>query len=177
MRLLLATLTLALLAACGGQAPAAEPLGSPTSAVDDPAEVAGQSAIEAYNGFWIAVAEAGAIPDASYAALSHHATDDALEKVKGMILGYEAVGHYTEGQVITNPQITEVVPPDEPTEVSIVDCMDTRDSWVYDKATGEPTNDVSGGFREVKAIVQLIDGHWLVTAFGAGKVGSCEDTT
>ena len=146
----------------------------PTPATDDPVAEAEHAALEAYRGMWDAYVEAISIPDPELPALARFAADDALTVLVDGLEQVERDGLAGRGDVVLDPEVIELSPPDTPTTAEITDCVDTSDTEVY-RRDGEPYHDTPGGLRRAEATVREVDSNtWKVVGFALYEVGSCE---
>lgn len=153
--------------------PAATAPSSPTPVLD-PVEAAEDAALEAYRGMWDAYVEAISIPDPELPALARFAADDALTVLVDGLEQVERDGLAGRGDVVLDPQVDELSPPDAPTSAEVTDCVDTSDTEVY-RRDGEPYHDTPGGLRRAEAAVQEVGSStWKVVGFALYEVGSCE---
>lgn len=170
-----AVLALAAASGCGGVDPASSPAASPEGAVassEDPQGEAdvGEEAVEAYELFWVAVAEAGEIPDPQHPDLARYGAEDALDDVTALLIGYRETGRATSGRPQTNPEVVDS--DDASSSVEISDCGDSTDWVTYDVDSGAEVGE-PGGRQQIVAVVEVVDDDWKVTAFGIDEVGSC----
>lgn len=153
--------------------PAASAPSSPTPVLD-PVEAAEEAALEAYRGMWDAYVEAISIPDPELPALMRFAADDAFTVLVDGLEQVERDGLAGRGDVVLDPQVNELSPPDAPTTAEITDCVDTSDTELY-RRDGEPYHDTPGGLRRAEATVREVDSStWKVVGFALYEVGSCE---
>jgi hypothetical protein len=142
---------------------------SPTS----PADVAGQQALSAYSGMWRAMADAASSSDWQSPALAQYATGDALGVISRSLYTDHLNHVVTRGEPTTNPKVSSVEPPNDPTTVMISDCGDST-NWLKYKQDGQPLDDSPGGRRAITAEVKKQqDGYWRVTRFAVEGLGSC----
>lgn len=141
----------------------------PTTPVPADPEAA---ALATYQGMWAAFTAADAVADPDHPELPRYATGDALELLVAGIEANRREGLVGEGEIVLNPEVVEVSPPETPVEVTIRDCADTSDTRRV-RPTGPPFTDSPGGRRLVTATVELLDGSWKVIALGVREVGSC----
>lgn len=162
------------MASCDSQAPSAS---TPSRTGDEPAAAspspeAASQAVAAWQGMWRAYADAGrsANPDAS--DLPRYATGSALSTLRNGLRAYATKGHVLRGELVTDPQVTQLSPPAQPTTATITDCLDDSTFLVYDRA-GEPINDEPGGPRHAQGTVTKTADGWRVTSFGVQRPGTC----
>ncbi len=149
------------------------PMSSPTSATHSPADSARQLATAAYTGMWQQMAKADETADWQAPALATYATGDALTVINRSLYTDHVNGLISTGAPTTNPQVTKVDPPNDPTTVMISDCGNDA-QWVKHKADGSSYSDPPGGRRSITAEVKRqTDGSWRVTRFAVEGVGSC----
>jgi hypothetical protein len=144
---------------------------APPSSVS-PADTARQQATAAYTGMWRQMAKAGETGDWQSPELAKYATGDALGVINRSLYTDHLNGVVTKGEPKTNPEVSKVEPPDNPTTVMISDCGDDS-GWLKYK-NGQLVNDTPGGRRSITAEVKKQqDGTWRVTRFAVEAVGSC----
>src|SRR4051812_35228541 len=135
-------------------------------------EMARRDALAAYRAMWQDMVIADETADFQSPALAHHASGDALSLlVKGL---YDAKqrGVVVKGQPVMRPQVTSLTPPQNPTEVDVVDCFDDS-RWLEYKPSGELADNTPGGRRHVEAIVMLNGGVWKVDKLAVNAEGTC----
>lgn len=172
---------LLLLTACGkpqvGQAPVSADASAPVPSVSsstppNPRAVAESEALAAYAGMIQAWVDAAEIPDPDAPALRQFASGAALKKLVVDLFFAREDGMVGGGQPVIQPSVVGALPPDDPTEVQLADCMDASD-WLKYKTTGELWDDIPGGRLPVTAVVKHSDAGWKVDAFTIGKTGTC----
>lgn len=129
--------------------------------------------MSAYDGMWQAMATAGQVPDPDAPELRRYATGDALARVVAALASYRENGQVTRGRPVSHASVASATPPDDPTEVNIVDCGDSTNWTTHTKATGELISPDPRGRRRITAVVKKIDGSWKVAAFNVRELGSC----
>lgn len=150
-------------------------LQAPTPATSDPVSEAEHAALEAYRGMWDAYVEAISIPDPELAELARFAAADALTVLVDGLEQVERDGLAGRGDVVLDPEVAELSPPDAPTAAEIVDCVDTSGSELY-RVDGRPYEDTPGGLRLAEATARSLGGgEWKVIGFALYGVGSCEE--
>ena len=154
--------------------PAASAPSSPTPVLD-PVGAAEDAALEAYRGMWDAYVEAISIPDPELPALARFAADDALTVLVDGLEQVERDGLAGRGDVVLDPEVTELSPPDAPTAAEILDCVDDSGTELF-RVDGRPYEDTPGGLRRAEATVHSVgDSEWKVIGFALYGVGSCEE--
>jgi hypothetical protein len=131
------------------------------------------AAVAAYERYWRAVADATAIPDPSHEALAQAASGSALETAQGIVTDAVDAGKHGSGQPSHSPAVTESYPVDAPTRFVVSDCMDTADWLLLNDETGEQVQGEEYGTHQVDALVEQVDGQWLVTEVVILELGSC----
>jgi hypothetical protein len=149
---------------------------SPTTSASppsiSPADSARQQATNAYTGMWRQMAKAGETADWQSPEFAKYATGDALGVINRSLYTDHLNGVVTKGEPKTNPQVSKVDPPDNPTTVMISDCGDDS-GWLKYK-NGQLLNDTPGGRRSITAEVKKQqDSTWKVTRFAVEAVGTC----
>ncbi|WP_335986695.1 hypothetical protein [Glycomyces sp. MUSA5-2] len=135
----------------------------------DPAD----AAVAAYERYWRTVAEATAIPDPEYPQLLDAAAGQALEWGQSLVQGGVDRGQIGSGSPSHDAVVTDLYPDDEPTEVVIADCIDSTGWLVLDADSGEPVSGEEYGTSKVSALVERIEGRWLVTELVKQGIGTC----
>jgi hypothetical protein len=126
-------------------------------------------AVAAYQGMWEAYQEAGLTADAGHPDLPRFATGDALEVLRAGLAAYREQGQVLKGDLITRPQVDGASPEASPTQVTIRDCLNTRNFLVYWR-DGRLVDDEPGGDRDTRATVTVVEQVWKVASFGVQKV-------
>lgn len=145
----------------------------PSSSPLDPVGAAEHAALDAYRGMWAAFSAASQVGDPEHPDLAMYATGDALDVLVTGLEANQREGLVSDGgEVALYPEAVEAQPADAPTEVSISDCADTSNTRRV-RPSGPPFTDSPGGWRQVTAMVQLVDEVWKVTDFAVQEVGSC----
>jgi hypothetical protein len=122
---------------------------------------------------WHAMAGAALTSDWQSPQLAQYATGDALGVISRSLYTDHLNRVVTKGEPKTNPQVSSVDPPNDPTTIMISDCGDDS-SWMKYKTSGELVNDIRGGRRSITAEVKKQqDNSWKVTRFAVEGVGSC----
>ena len=81
-------------------------------------------------------------------------------------------GKVAKGDVVTNPTVTALQPPDKPTHATITDCVDAT-NWLEYKTSGELWDNKPGGKHRTTATVKAVDGTWKVSTFNLEGTGTC----
>ncbi|WP_199826201.1 hypothetical protein [Streptomyces sp. SBT349] len=146
---------------------------NPTAA--EPREVAAAEAVEAYEGMWSAMAEAGETSDWRSPVLAEFATGEALSAIsRGMYADHRNGVVTRGGGPELAPEVDSAEPPEDPTTVVIADCGDSSGWLKYFEESGEPVDDEPGGRQAITAEVRVQeDGAWRVVRFAVQGVGSC----
>lgn len=146
-----------------------------TTTAGDPVAEAERNALEAYRGMWDAYVEAISVPDPDHPDLARFAADDALTVLVDGIEQVERDGLAGRGDVVLDPEVTELSPPNAPTDAEVVDCVDDSGTELY-RVDGQPYEDTPGGLRRAEASIREAgDGTWKVVGFALYGVGSCEE--
>jgi hypothetical protein len=145
---------------------------SPTPELD-PVEAAEQAAVAAYRSMWAAFSEASRQADPDHPDLPRYATGDALELLVSGLEANRREGLVSDGgEVVLHPVVVEVEPAQAPVRATVSDCADTSETRRV-RPTGPPFTDSPGGWRQVTATVEVIDGEWKVADLAVQEVGSC----
>jgi hypothetical protein len=137
-----------------------------------PSAQAASQALAAWQGMWRAYANAGRSANPNDPELSRYASGGALTTLQNGLRAYAAKGQVLKGDPTTDPQITQLSPPGQPTTATITDCLDDTRFLVYDRS-GKPVNDEPGGPRHTEGTVSKTAGGWRVTSFGVQEPGTC----
>jgi hypothetical protein len=146
--------------------------GSTSPASLTPAAAAERDALAAYRGMWDAWVEAGKTSNPDEPALRTHISGEALKLIVKALVTNQHNQHVSLGNVVLDPKVTEVKPPEAPTVATVKDCVNTE-NWLNYKASGGLVDNVPGGRRVMTATVSAADGAWKVSAFQLGRVGTC----
>src|SRR5205823_977330 len=111
---------------------------------------------------------ASAVPDPDAPDLRRYATGDALKLVVGNLVIDRDQDKVAKGDVVLNPTVTALEPVDQPTQVTITDCVDAT-NWLEYKKSGELWNNEPGAKHHNTATVKLVDGAWKVSSFTLEK--------
>ena len=140
----------------------------------NPAEEAGELAVDAYRGMWLAFADAATTSDWQSPKLSQHATGTALSTMTRGLYGDRYRGVVSRGQPILNPRVASSEPAQAPTKIVVTDCGDSTNWTRHYADSGQPADDEPGGRRHIDAVVEKqADGSWKVVEFGVHGVGTC----
>lgn len=137
--------------------------------VQDPEE----AAIAAYTRYRLAHAAAAALPNPDYAELAEAAAGAALESTREAVQRLVDNGWRAEGEPTFDVVVKATALEREPLQVVVTDCSDSSGWTILDADTGEPVPDEEYGRRSIDALVELREGHWVVTEIGARSIGSC----
>jgi hypothetical protein len=146
-------------------APSAPPSLGPSAAAE-------RDALAAYRGMWSSFVEAAKTSDAGDPALRDHASDQALSLIASGLLSDREQGRVTKGDLVLNPEVTEVKPEQSPSEVTVLDCVDST-KWLLYRTSGELWDNEPGGKHRTTATVKLSDGTWKVSSFILEESGTC----
>lgn len=171
---------LAMLAAAGCQPDGSDPTVTgtplPTATVSpslSPVEAAKQAALMAYRGMWAAFSAASRAGNPEHPDLPRHAADDALDLLVSGLETNQREGLVSGGgEVVLYPEVVELEPAEAPVRITVSDCADTSATRRV-RPTGPPFTDSPGGWRQVTAYVEPVDGEWKVTNLVIQEVGSC----
>lgn len=175
----LSIITVALMsgASCtsGQDSPPSPPaLPSLRSSSADANNAAEQSALAAYRGMQQAYIAAGRTTDPQYGELARYADGDALSVLTAGLDSNKKQGLIIKGDVVLNPQVTELSPPSAPETAKIRDCLDTSGATrVKASSEGSPFVDTPGGRRVVTATAKRTGDVWKVISFVPMAVGTC----
>lgn len=164
-----------LIAGCGSATPESAPSDPPlTSATPslEPTGVASQDALEAYRGMWGAFVEAAKTSDPDAPDLRIHASGQALKLIVSSLYSNRDQGKVTLGDLDIDPKVTEVKPAQAPTEMAVLDCVDST-NWLEYKSSGGLWDDKPGGKHRTTATVVLTDSTWKVSSFILEESGTC----
>jgi hypothetical protein len=132
-----------------------------------------QQALDTYEGMWDAYAVAAETADHTTDRLAPFATGDALlVLIRGLSEAHEE-GIVSRGRPITDARVEEATPAENPTTITIVDCLDSTEWLQYWESTGELVNDVPGGRHETTAVLAGANEAWIVTDLQVRGVGTC----
>lgn len=148
---------------------AASPSASPSLS---PASLAERDAVAAYRGMWDAWVEAGKTSNPDAPALRTYTSGDALKLIVSALATNQHNQQVSLGNVVLDPKVSEVTPPEAPTVATVKDCVNTE-NWLNYKASGGLVDNVPGGRRLMTATVSAAGGTWKVSAFQLGRVGTC----
>ncbi|MCH7229964.1 hypothetical protein L0U85_03690 [Glycomyces sp. L485] len=178
----LLALTAALTGACtASDGSSADPIGSesgsPGSAVESshaPEDITDpeQAAVAAYLRYWEVVTAAFEDPDGDFTEFDAVAAEQALEyaqsiEQRGATEDVHGAGAMTHEVAVKDSRID-----DEAQQVVVTDCADSTDTQVLD-TDGRPVAGEEYGPSHVEALVELVDGRWLVTQIAVQEIGSC----
>jgi len=121
---------------------------------------------------WKAVVAASAVPDPDAPDLRRYASGAALKLIVGNLIVDRDQGKVAKGNLVTNPTVTALQPPDKPTQATITDCVDDT-NWLEYKKSGELWDNQPGGKHHNTATVTLTDGVWKVSSFTLEVKGTC----
>lgn len=145
---------------------------SPAPSTAGPASAAERDVLVAYRGMWSAFVEAGKTSDPDAPDLRKYASDDALTLIVGALYTNREQKEVILGEVVLDPRVTEVRPPDAPTEAAILDCVNDE-KWLEYKLSGGLVDDIPGGRHRTTATVKRVNGEWKVSAFTLERSGTC----
>ncbi|MGC9667450.1 hypothetical protein ACNTMW_12945, partial [Planosporangium sp. 12N6] len=137
-----------------------------------PSAAAARDALTAYRGMWNAFVEAAKTSDPDAPDLGKYASGQALRLIASGLYADRSQGKVTKGDVVLNPKVTDAKPAQAPTEVTVLDCVDST-KWLEYKASGELWDDKPGGKHRTTATVKLSDGTWKVSSFILEESGTC----
>lgn len=166
----LATALVIALAGCssgggGGGTPATSTAAPPAPSASLSARAAAdRDALVAYRGMWSAFVEAGKSSDPDAPDLRKYASDNALKLIVSSLFTDRDQGKVSKGPLLLDPKVTESKPSDAPTEVKILDCVDST-NWLEYKKSGELWDNEPGSKHRTTATVKLADGVWKVSSF------------
>lgn len=153
-------------------APATQPPSPSATPSLGPSAAAERDALAAYRGMWNAFVEAAKTSDPVAPNLRQYASDQALKLIASSLYTDRDQGRVTKGDLVLNPQVTGVKPPQAPTEVTVVDCVDST-NWLQYKASGGLWDDKPGGKHRTTATVKSSAGTWKVSSFILEDSGTC----
>ncbi|MEU8656152.1 hypothetical protein [Actinoplanes philippinensis] len=145
---------------------------TPSATVLTPAAAAERDALTAYRGMWATFVEAGRTSDPEYPDLRTYASGQALRLIASSLFTDRDQRKVTKGDLVLNPKVSVAKPTTAPTEVEIVDCVDST-KWLKYKASGGLWDDKPGGKHRNTATVKSTDGVWKVDSFILEGAGTC----
>ena len=101
------------------------------------------------------------------------ASSSALETGQSIAADAVDAGEHSSGQPAHDAEVTESYPVEAPTSFVVSDCMDTTDWLLLADETGEPVQGEKYGKHQVDALVEHVDGKWLVTEVVILELGTC----
>ncbi|MGV9268110.1 hypothetical protein ACWDRR_25995 [Kitasatospora sp. NPDC003701] len=105
--------------------------------------------------------------------LETYMTDKALAGFKVAVAYYAKNDLVVRGQPLLTPQVQAVDLASAPRRATIRDCVDSSNFLPVNKTTGKQST-TDGRYRQVmNAVVQYIDGRWLVTDAAYDREQSC----
>ncbi len=173
----LAAIAALLVAASGGcdhrdRSPTASPRPSGSPSPSPSVNGSERDAVAAYRGMWNAFVEAGKTADPDAPAIRTYASDDALKLIVGALATDRHQGKIIKGDLRIDPHVTELRPPDTPTEATVLDCVDST-NWLEYKTSGELWDNEPGGKHRTTATVSNTGGTWKVSRFTLEVRGTC----
>ena len=146
---------------------------SPSSAASLGADAAARrDAVAAYRGMWAAFVAAGKIADPDAPDLRKYASDQALRLIVNALYTDQQQKKVIRGDLTIDPQVTAVSPAQEPTLVTISDCVNDE-KWLVYKASGGLADDKPGGKHQTTATVKRAADGWKVSSFILKEAGTC----
>ncbi|MBN1173104.1 MAG: hypothetical protein JXA67_13095 [Micromonosporaceae bacterium] len=121
---------------------------------------------------WTAFVEAGKTSNPDAPAIRTYASDQALKLIVSALATNQHQGKIIKGDLIIDPRVTSVRPESDPTEVSILDCVNDE-RWLEYTTSGELWDDNPGGRHRTTATAKRTDGTWKVSAFTLEEAGTC----
>jgi hypothetical protein len=137
-----------------------------------PAETGERDALAAYQGMWDAFVEAGKVSDPDAPELREYASDQALRLIVNALYTNREQGEVILGELVLDPKVTAATPADDPTTITILDCVNDE-NWLEYKATGGLANDEPGGRHRTTATVDRTAEGWRVSSFILEEAGTC----
>lgn len=173
----LVTVSALLAAGCSSDKPKSAPTSlAPASSSAapslEPSAAAARDALVAYRGMWSSFVEAAKTSDAESPELRKYASDQALRLIASGLYTDRDQGKVTKGDLVLSPKVTQVKPTKAPTEVTVLDCVDST-KWLEYKASGGLWDDKPGGKHRTTATVKRSDGTWKVSSFILEDSGTC----
>jgi hypothetical protein len=104
--------------------------------------------------------------------LSQNATGTALSVLVHDLAVNLQAGLVTRGQPGLTPQVTGLMPQENPTTVTISDCVDDS-HWLDYKENGALADNAPGGRHATTATVADNNGIWMVTQLAIQASGTC----
>jgi len=131
-----------------------------------------QAAVVAYRNMWHAFVEAAKTSNPEDPTLTTYTSDNALTLIVNALTRNRAAAEVTKGDVVLDPQVVGFKPPQNPTEVNVQDCVDSR-NWLKYKASGGLVDDEPGAKHRTTATVTKNADGWKVSAFTLLGGGTC----
>jgi hypothetical protein len=145
---------------------------TPASPTPDARAVAEGEAVAAYRGMWDAFVAAAVTSDPDTPEIRQHATDQALRLIVGALVTNREQKQVIRGDLVLDPKVTATKPPEAPTEVTILDCVNDE-KWLEYKVSGGLVDDEPGGKHRTTAAVKKTNGEWKVSSFILEDSGTC----
>jgi hypothetical protein len=168
--LVLAMLATAVVAGCSSGEQNQPAPSSPTSTASTTAR---DSAVEAYQGMWLAFSHASETADWQSPDLARYASGNALAQLTKSLQANQVRGVVTRGTFVTQPSVASADPPNAPTTVRILDCGDDSVTTRVHASNGQTIPGSGGGKHRIDAEVRLLNGSWSVVDFRLRSAGSC----
>jgi hypothetical protein len=121
---------------------------------------------------WDAFVAAAVTSDPDAPEIRKHATDQALRLIVGALVTNREQKQVIRGDLVIDPKVTAAKPPEAPTEVTILDCVNDE-KWLEYKASGGLVNDRPGGKHRTTATVKKTNDEWKVSSFILEDSGTC----
>lgn len=137
-----------------------------------PSVTAEQAAVIAYKGMWDAFVAAGRVSDPDAPDVRKYASDQALRLIVNALYTNQQQKKVIKGNLKIDPQVTGSSPADQPTTVTILDCVDDT-NWLVYKASGELADDTPSGKHHTTATVKRGADGWKVSSFILKEAGTC----
>lgn len=135
-------------------------------------QAASRGAVLAYRQMWSAFVAASRTSDPDAPDLRRYTQGQALKLIVSSLYTNRDQGKVTKGNVSLNPRVTAMTPHDDPTQVSVLDCVDSR-HWLEYKASGGLWDREPGAKHRTTAVVKRSHGTWKVDSFVLTGGGTC----
>jgi hypothetical protein len=131
-----------------------------------------QAALAAYRNMWHAFVRAARTSNPGDPNLAKYASGNALTLIVNSPAVNREKARVTLGDVGLDPRVVEFQPPQNPTEVQILDCVDAR-NWLEHNASGGLSDNEPGAKHRTTASMNLSAQGWKVDAFTLLGGGTC----
>lgn len=165
--------SVALSAGCSSGKASPTPSATVSTAPSPAASVtAEQAAVLAYKGMWDAFVAAGRVSDPDAPDVRKYASGQALRLIVNALYTNQQQKKVIKGNLKIDPQVTGSSPADQPTTVTILDCVDDT-NWLVYKTSGGLADDTPSGKHHTTATVKREADGWKVSSFILKEAGTC----